>query len=199
MSSMLMSSPKHSPGLRNAGHESLQLNVNDLKFTTLQRRGRAPWKQFGDPPLPRGKYAVLYITLMGQFTKLVKPGLHTPCVALSRGGSGRCNSLRCGVDPPPDLNWAERLLNESLARSPNSLSAHYSLALLQKYRRQYQASMQSLQRCLELNPSFLPAQGQIGNILTRIGEPQKGLEQIQQTMRAAIPNDPTIGILVSVR
>ena len=80
---MLMGSPKHSPGLRNAGHESLQLNVNDLKFTTLQRRGRAPWKQFGDPPLPRGKYAVLYITLMGQFTKLVKPGL-------------RCNSLRCG-------------------------------------------------------------------------------------------------------
>ena len=53
--------------------------------------------------------------------------------------------------------------------------------------------MQSLQRCLELNPSFLPAQGQIGNILTRIGEPQKGLEQIQQTMRAAIPNDPTMG------
>jgi DNA-binding SARP family transcriptional activator/TolB-like protein len=97
------------------------------------------------------------------------------------------------LDPPPDLKWAERLLNESLARSPNSLSAHYSLGLLQRYRRQYQASMQSLQRCLELNPSFLPAQGQIGNILTRIGEPQKGLEQIQQTIRAAIPNDPTMG------
>jgi DNA-binding SARP family transcriptional activator/TolB-like protein len=97
------------------------------------------------------------------------------------------------LDPPPNLDWAERLLNESLARSPNSLSAHYSLGLLQKYRRQFQASMQSLQRCLELNPSFLPAQGQIGHILTRIGEPQKGLEQIQQTIRAAIPNDPTMG------
>jgi predicted Zn-dependent protease len=53
--------------------------------------------------------------------------------------------------------------------------------------------MHSLQRCLELNPSFLPAQGQIGDILTRMGQPQKGLEQILQTIRAASPNDPTIG------
>jgi tetratricopeptide (TPR) repeat protein len=85
------------------------------------------------------------------------------------------------------------LLNESLAKSPTSVSALYSLALLQKYRRQYQASLQSLQRCLELNPSFLPAQGQIGNILTRTGQPQKGLEQILQIIRIATPNDPAIG------
>jgi adenylate cyclase len=97
------------------------------------------------------------------------------------------------LDPSPDLSQAERLLNEVLGKSPNSISALYSLALLQKYRRQYQASMRSLQRCLELNPSFLPAQGQIGNILTRTGQPQKGLEQILRTIRVAIPNDPTLG------
>src|SRR5215471_10866649 len=39
----------------------------------------------------------------------------------------------------------------------------------------------------------LPAQGQIGNLLTRIGQPQKGLEQILQTIRVATPNDPTTG------
>jgi len=98
------------------------------------------------------------------------------------------------LDFSPDLGKAEQLLNASLAKSPNSISALYSLALLQKYRRQYQASMRSLQRCLELNPSFLPAQGQIANVLTRIGQPQKGLEQILQTIRVATPNDPTIGI-----
>jgi len=97
------------------------------------------------------------------------------------------------LDPSPDLSQAERLLNEVLGKSPNSISALYSLALLQKYRRQYQASLRSLQRCLELNPSFLPAQGQIGNILTRTGQPQKGLEQILRTIRVAIPNDPTLG------
>src|SRR6266511_3782591 len=98
------------------------------------------------------------------------------------------------LDFSPDLGKAEQLLNASLVKSPNSISALYSLALLQKYRRQYQASMRSLQRCLELNPSFLPAQGQIANVLTRTGQPQKGLEQILQTIRVATPNDPTIGI-----
>jgi DNA-binding SARP family transcriptional activator/TolB-like protein len=97
------------------------------------------------------------------------------------------------LDPPPDLTEAERLVNESLAKAPNSVSALYSLALLQKYRRQYHASMRSMQRCLDLNPSFLPAQGQIGNILTRMGEPEKGLEQILQTIRVAVPDDPTVG------
>jgi DNA-binding SARP family transcriptional activator/TolB-like protein len=97
------------------------------------------------------------------------------------------------LDFSPDLGMAEQLVNEALAKSPNSISALYSLALLQKYRRQYQAAIRSLQRCLELNPSFLPAQGQIGNLLTRIGQPQKGLEQILQTIRVATPNDPTTG------
>lgn len=97
------------------------------------------------------------------------------------------------LDFSPDLGKAEQLVNEALAKSPNSISALYSLALLQKYRRQYHASIRSLQRCLELNPSFLPAQGQIGNLLTRIGQPQKGLEQILQTIRVATPNDPTTG------
>ena len=83
--------------------------------------------------------------------------------------------------------------NEALEKSPNSISALYSLALLLKYRRQYQASMRSLQRCLELNPSFLPAQGQIANVLTRMGQPQNGLEQILQTIRVATANDPTMG------
>jgi TolB-like protein/Tfp pilus assembly protein PilF len=97
------------------------------------------------------------------------------------------------LDFSPDLVKAEQLVNEALARSPNSIPALYSLALLQKYRRQYHASIRSLQRCLELNPSFLPAQGQIGNLLTRIGQPQKGLEQILRTIRVATPNDPTTG------
>jgi len=97
------------------------------------------------------------------------------------------------LDFSPNLGKAEQLLNEALAKSPNSISALYSLALLQKYRRQYQASMQSLQRCLELNPSFLPAQGQIANILTRMGQPQNGLEQVLQTIRVATANDPTMG------
>jgi DNA-binding SARP family transcriptional activator/TolB-like protein len=97
------------------------------------------------------------------------------------------------LTPPPDLAAAERVLDKTLRKFPNSISALYSLALLQKHRRQYDASMLTLRRCLEINPSFLPAQGQMAHILTRSGEPQKGLDLIQQTLRSATANDPSIG------
>jgi DNA-binding SARP family transcriptional activator/TolB-like protein len=97
------------------------------------------------------------------------------------------------LDVASDLNETERVLNEILDKSPNWISALYSMALLQKYRGHYEASLRWLNRCLELNPSFLPAQGQVGDVLIRMGQPQQGLEQILQTIRAATPNDPTAG------
>lgn len=105
--------------------------------------------------------------------------------------SGTMNFI--DFDPSPDLAATERILNEALRKYPNSISALYSLALLQKHRRDWEASMRLLQRCLEINPSFLPAQGQMGDILVRLGQPDKGLEQILQTIRAATPSDPTLG------
>jgi DNA-binding SARP family transcriptional activator/TolB-like protein len=97
------------------------------------------------------------------------------------------------LDVASDLTETERVLNEILDKSPNSISALYSIALLQKYHGNYAASLRTLNRCLELNPSFLPAQGQVGDVLIRMGQPQQGLEQILQTIRAATPNDPTTG------
>lgn len=105
--------------------------------------------------------------------------------------SGTLNFL--DFDPPPDLAATERVLNEALRKYPNSVSALYSLALLQKHRRDYESSMRLVQRCLEINPSFLPAQGQMGDLLIRLGQPGKGLEVILQTIHAATPNDPTLG------
>jgi len=97
------------------------------------------------------------------------------------------------LTPPPDLSAAERVLNETLRKYPNWITALYSLAILQKHRHQYETSMKTLQRCLEINPSFLPAQGQMGHLLTRSGQPQKGLEILQRTIRSATVNDPSIG------
>jgi TolB-like protein len=97
------------------------------------------------------------------------------------------------IEPQPDLDATERLLDDSLRRYPNWISTLFSLALLQKHRHQYEASLRTLQRCLELNPSFLSAQAQIGDILTRTGQPQKGLQQVLQTINGAIPNDPSLG------
>jgi TolB-like protein len=99
------------------------------------------------------------------------------------------------VDTPPDLKRAEALLNEVLRRNPNWAMAHYTLGLLQKHRRQQVASLQSFQRAVELSPTFLNAQGQVGILLTRMGQPEKGLETIRAAIRVATPNDPGNGFL----
>jgi TolB-like protein len=99
------------------------------------------------------------------------------------------------VDTPPDLKRAEALLNEVLRRNPNWAMAHYTLGLLQKHRRQQAASLQSFQRAVELSPTFLGAHGQVGVLLTRMGQPEKGLETIRAALRVATPNDPGNGFL----
>jgi DNA-binding SARP family transcriptional activator/TolB-like protein len=98
-------------------------------------------------------------------------------------------------DTPPDLKRAEVLLNEVLRRNPNWAMAHYTLGLLQKHRRQLAASLQSFQRATELSPTFLGAEGQVGVLLTRMGQPEKGLEVIRAALRVATPNDPGNGFL----
>jgi tetratricopeptide (TPR) repeat protein len=46
-----------------------------------------------------------------------------------------------------------------------------------------------------LSPTFLGAQGQVGLLLTRMGQPEKGLETIRAALRVATPNDPGNGFL----
>jgi DNA-binding SARP family transcriptional activator/TolB-like protein/cytochrome c-type biogenesis protein CcmH/NrfG len=98
-------------------------------------------------------------------------------------------------DTPPDLKRAESMLTEVLQRNPNWALAHYTLGLLQKHRRQTKASLQSFRRAVELSPTFLGAQGQVGILLTRMGQPEKGLETIRAALRVATPNDPGNGFL----
>lgn len=97
------------------------------------------------------------------------------------------------LDQPPDLTRAQALLTDVLERFPNWPVAHYTVGLLQKYRRQYDAGLKSFQRSLELNPSFLPARGQVGALLTRMGQPENGLRMIEEAIRLSTPNDPSLG------
>ena len=102
------------------------------------------------------------------------------------------------LDPPVDLDRAERLLKAALEREPNSAAAQYNLGLLQKHRRQYEASMQSFQRALELNPSFLASHAQIGILLTRLGA-RSGGARADPIRAAPRPEGAGTGILVHVR
>ena len=63
----------------------------------IEATGRCP------PDEPRGKYAVLYITLMGQFTKLVKPDYILPAsrsLAAEAGGATRFVAGRRSMETP---------------------------------------------------------------------------------------------------
>jgi DNA-binding SARP family transcriptional activator/TolB-like protein/Tfp pilus assembly protein PilF len=99
------------------------------------------------------------------------------------------------LETAPDLVRAEALLTEVLRRSPNRAAAHFTLGMLQKHRRQLTASLQSFRRAFELSPTFVSAQGQVGAILTRLGQPEKGLEAVREAMRLSTPNDPSMGFL----
>jgi DNA-binding SARP family transcriptional activator/TolB-like protein/Tfp pilus assembly protein PilF len=120
-----------------------------------------------------------------------------PRNAVAKLGVARMNIIGAmnfiDLDTPPDLKRAETLLAEVLERFPTWATAHYTLGLLQKYRRQFDASLQSFQRSLELNPSYLHARGQVGALLTRMGQPEKGLETLRETIRLATPNDASLG------
>lgn len=97
------------------------------------------------------------------------------------------------LDPPVDIDRMQRLLEQVLTQSPNAASAHYIFGQLQRIQGNYAASLQSFRRALELNPSLIFANANIGNLLVRLGQPQDGLERIQDYMRLAPPNEPAMG------
>ena len=133
-------------------------------------------------------------TAMDAFTEALRRDPHyVPAVLALARVQVVASSNFVDLTPPPDIDATEHALNAMLRKFPSSISALYSLAILQKHRRQYDASMRTLQRCLEINPSFLSAQGQMAHILTRNGQPQEGLELIRQTLRSATANDPSTG------
>lgn len=97
------------------------------------------------------------------------------------------------IDPPVDLDRAERLLDELLARAPSLANVHYVWAQLQDIRGRYTASMESFKRAQELNPSLIMAECNIGHLLMWLGNPREGLQHIQHYLRIAPPGEPALG------
>ena len=83
-------------------------------------------------------------------------------------GAARVHAVAAGnlvdLDPAVDLGRAERLLDEVLAKDPNRPGAVYNRGLLLKALHQYDRAIQSFQRALELNPSFVFGNAHIGHL-----------------------------------
>jgi DNA-binding SARP family transcriptional activator/TolB-like protein len=91
----------------------------------------------------------------------------------------------------PYLGDAAELIDRILIRNPESSAAYYYRGLLQKFRGELQPALASFTRSAALNPSFAPAYGQIGQVLTSLGRVEEGLDQIRYAMRLS-PQDPTM-------
>jgi len=91
----------------------------------------------------------------------------------------------------PFLGEAEDLLNRTLIREPELSPAYYYRGLMQKLRGELRPALTSFERSIDLNPSFTPAYGQVGQVLTSLGRAAEGLEQIRYAMRVS-PQDPTM-------
>jgi DNA-binding SARP family transcriptional activator/TolB-like protein/Tfp pilus assembly protein PilF len=94
-------------------------------------------------------------------------------------------------EPEPYLGDAAELIDRILVRNPESSAAHYHRGLLQKIRAELQPALASFERSVALNPSFAPGYAQIGQVLTSLGHPEEGLDQIRYAMRLS-PEDPTM-------
>jgi DNA-binding winged helix-turn-helix (wHTH) protein/TolB-like protein len=89
----------------------------------------------------------------------------------------------------PYLGEAEDLLNHVLIQQPELSPAYYYRGFVQKLRGELVPALTSFERSIDLNPSFIPAYGQVGQVLTSLGRAAEGLEQIRYAMRVS-PQDP---------
>jgi len=91
------------------------------------------------------------------------------------------------------LDEAEPLLRRAIARNPHASIAHHYLALVEKARGDAAASVASLHRAIDINPSFAPAYGALANMLGRDGDGDAGFENVLYALRLS-PRDPSAGI-----
>jgi len=96
-------------------------------------------------------------------------------------------------DPRAALDEAEPLLRRAIARNPHASIAHHYLGLVEKARGDAAASVASLHRAIDINPSFAPAYGALSNMLGRDGDGDAGIENALYALRLS-PRDPSAGI-----
>jgi DNA-binding SARP family transcriptional activator/TolB-like protein/Tfp pilus assembly protein PilF len=94
-------------------------------------------------------------------------------------------------DPRSSLERAEEQLNRVLEKDPTSYRAYFWKAMVAKARERYEEALELLSKSIELNPGVPHSYAQRGDVLTKLGRPAEGLEQIQYAIRVS-PKDASI-------
>jgi TolB-like protein len=102
-------------------------------------------------------------------------------------------SINYIYDAGPTLKRAATFLGRARELEPDSALVNYWTGLIQKARGASAAALRSLQRTLELNPSFTPAYAQTASVLTILGRTSEAMGPVTYAMRLS-PNDPSMNI-----
>jgi len=102
-------------------------------------------------------------------------------------------SINYIVDAGPSLARATKFLYRAKELDPDSAVVNYWMGMLHKSRGESPAALQSLNRAIELNPSYTPAYAQTGSVLTMMGRTNAAMDPIMYAMRLS-PLDPVMGI-----
>jgi TolB-like protein/Flp pilus assembly protein TadD len=92
-------------------------------------------------------------------------------------------------DPSSHLAQAEALLREAIRTDPRIGSAHFFLGLVQEIRRDYAQALESFDRAIEADPSYLSSYAHVGYVLVATGKAREGYERIAYALRTG-PRDP---------
>lgn len=90
----------------------------------------------------------------------------------------------------PALGRAERLVKQALRADPRIERAHYWLGKIYLARGQHELGLQSFERALALNPSFVPAEAHAGFTLVLSDRANEGLRRIENAL-AEDSRDPS--------
>jgi tetratricopeptide (TPR) repeat protein len=82
----------------------------------------------------------------------------------------------------PSLVRAEELVKQALRIDPRIERAHYWLGKIYLARGQHERALQSFERALALNPSFVPAEAHAGFALVLSGRADEGLRRIENAL-----------------
>ncbi|MEK0083129.1 adenylate/guanylate cyclase domain-containing protein [Benzoatithermus flavus] len=122
----------------------------------------------------------------------IDPGLSQALVGLARTLSTRVNS-RWSPTPKEDLDRAEALVAQVLARAPNHAMAHYVRGDILMARKDFDPAIAEYQAAIASNRDLAPAYGNIGRALVRAGRAEEAFAPLETALRLS-PRDPLLSL-----
>jgi tetratricopeptide (TPR) repeat protein len=161
-------------GVNGADLQSAELNQLIAKAKTIQYRGATP------------EDAASAVSL---YEEALRRDPNCPLALIGLAAELVTSSANLLTERNATLARAEQLINQALQINPRIERAFYWLGNIYFGRGQRDLALQSFDRALALNPSFMPAEAHAGYALVLMGRTNEGLRRIENALGASA-HDP---------